>query len=69
MPKLRKAILKATSYKPKITKPKLPTIEDCYKVMPMPEDPKEAAFFAAGLCEMHKFISGNYTKPEKKDSL
>lgn len=38
---------------------KIPTLEDCYKVIPFPRDEKESAFFAAGLAEMHKYLSNH----------
>ena len=36
--------------------PKLPTIDECYKAIPFPEDAREAAMFCAGIAECHKVI-------------
>ena len=36
--------------------PKLPTVEECYKVIPFPEDERGCAMFVAGIAECHKFI-------------
>lgn len=38
---------------------KIPPLEECYKVIPFPKDEKESAFFAAGLAEMHKYLSNH----------
>ena len=37
--------------------PKLPSIEECYKAIPFPEDDHEQAYFVAGIAECHKFIA------------
>ena len=34
----------------------LPELEECYKVIPFPEDEQECAYFGAGLAEMYNFI-------------
>jgi len=36
--------------------PKLPSIEECYKAIPFPEDDHEQAYFVAGIAECHIFI-------------
>ena len=37
--------------------PKLPSIEECYKAIPFPEDDHEQAYFVAGIAECHIFIA------------
>jgi len=37
--------------------PKLPSIEECYKAIPFPEDNHDQAYFVAGIAECHIFIA------------
>lgn len=44
----------------------LPSLDDCYKEIPFPEDAKESAFFVAGLAEMHKYLGKKSKHGRKK---